>query len=109
MNRKDRKWVRRVIWIVNHYASHLEERHLNLAANFANRGYRTVVITSSFHHAELWLCLTRLPPPGYEHVMGRVGVLSAISCALNTAGTQILVGDSWANPRLSGGLDMDKI
>ncbi len=40
----------KVIWIVNQYASHLEERHLNLSANFAKRGYETVVITSSFHH-----------------------------------------------------------
>ena len=40
----------KVIWIVNHYASHLEERHLNLAINFARSGYQTVVITSSFHH-----------------------------------------------------------
>lgn len=40
----------KVIWIVNHYASHLEERHLNLATNFAAQGYDTVVITSSFHH-----------------------------------------------------------
>ena len=40
----------KVIWIVNHYASHLEERHLNLALNFAKNGYKTVVITSSFNH-----------------------------------------------------------
>lgn len=40
----------KIIWIVNHYASHLEERHINLAVNFAKRGYETVVITSSFHH-----------------------------------------------------------
>lgn len=42
--------MEKVIWIVNHYASHLEERHLNLAENFASQGFRTVVITSSFHH-----------------------------------------------------------
>lgn len=42
--------MRKVIWIVNHYASHLEERHLNLATNFARRGCEVVVITSSFHH-----------------------------------------------------------
>lgn len=40
----------KVIWIVNQYASHLEERHLNLAINFAGQGYEAVVITSSFHH-----------------------------------------------------------
>ena len=45
-----KKQMGKVIWIVNHYASHLEERHLNLAANFAKQGYETVVITSSFHH-----------------------------------------------------------
>jgi len=44
--------VEKVIWIVNHYASHLEERHLNLAVSFAKRGYKTVVITSSFHHGK---------------------------------------------------------
>ena len=42
--------MKKTIWIVNQYASHLEERHLNLAAGFARRGCRTVVITSSFHH-----------------------------------------------------------
>lgn len=39
-----------VIWIVNQYASHLEERHLNLAINFARAGNEVVVVTSSFHH-----------------------------------------------------------
>ena len=38
------------IWIVNHYASHLESRHLELAKVFAENGYTTAVITSSYHH-----------------------------------------------------------
>ena len=41
-----------VIWIINHYASHLEERHLNLATNFAQDGNKVVVIMSSFHHGK---------------------------------------------------------
>lgn len=40
----------RTIWIVNQFASHLEERHLNLSAYFAEKGYNVVVITASFHH-----------------------------------------------------------
>ena len=42
--------MNKTIWIVNQFASHLEERHLNLAANFAEKGYNVVVITTSFHH-----------------------------------------------------------
>lgn len=42
--------MKKVIWIVNQYASHLEERHRNLASYFARRGHTTVVIASSFHH-----------------------------------------------------------
>lgn len=42
--------MEKTIWIINQYASHLTERHRNLAENFARRGYRTVVFTSSFHH-----------------------------------------------------------
>lgn len=38
------------IWIINHYASHLESRHLELAKVFAENGYTTAVITSSYHH-----------------------------------------------------------
>lgn len=40
------------IWIINHYASHLETRHLELAKAFARSGYRVAVITSSFHHGK---------------------------------------------------------
>lgn len=40
------------IWIINHYASHLESRHLELAKVFAESGYRVAVITSSFHHGK---------------------------------------------------------
>ena len=40
--------MNKTIWIVNQFASHLEERHLNLAANFAEKGYNVVVITTSF-------------------------------------------------------------
>ncbi len=42
--------MKKVIWIVNQYASHLEERHRNLAAYFAREGRTVVVITASFHH-----------------------------------------------------------
>lgn len=38
------------IWIINHYASHLESRHLELAKVFAKNGYTVAVITSSYHH-----------------------------------------------------------
>ncbi|MBQ3292619.1 MAG: glycosyltransferase family 4 protein [Mogibacterium sp.] len=38
------------IWIINHYASHLENRHLELAKAFAENGYKVGVITSSYHH-----------------------------------------------------------
>ena len=38
------------IWIINNYASHLESRHLELAKVFAQNGYTTAVITSSYHH-----------------------------------------------------------
>ena len=41
---------RPVIWIINHYASHLESRHLELAKVFAENGYTAAVITSSYHH-----------------------------------------------------------
>ena len=44
--------MRNVIWIINQYASHLEERHLKLAINFAEKGNSVVVITSSFHHGK---------------------------------------------------------
>lgn len=40
----------KTIWVVNQFASHLEERHLNLAASFAEKGCNVVVITASFHH-----------------------------------------------------------
>ncbi len=40
------------IWIINHYASHLETRHLELSEVFAESGYRVTVITSSFHHGK---------------------------------------------------------
>lgn len=40
----------KVIWIINNYASHLETRHLELARQFAENGYTTAVITSSYHH-----------------------------------------------------------
>lgn len=33
----------------------------------------------------------------------------SVSPVLNTAGAQTLVGDSWASPSLSGGLDKDEI
>lgn len=42
--------LEKTIWIINQYASHLTERHRNLAENFARRGCRTVVFTSSYHH-----------------------------------------------------------
>ncbi len=42
----------KVIWILNHYASHLESRHLELAKVFADNGYTVAVITSSFHHGK---------------------------------------------------------
>lgn len=42
----------KVIWIINNYASHLESRHLELSRQFAKHGYKTVVITSSFHHGK---------------------------------------------------------
>ena len=42
--------MEKTIWIINQYASHLTERHRNLAKHFARRGCRTVVFTSSFHH-----------------------------------------------------------
>lgn len=42
--------VGKTVWIINQYASHLAERHRNLAENFARRGCCTVVFTSSFHH-----------------------------------------------------------
>lgn len=42
----------KTIWIINHYASHLETRHLELAKVFAKKGYKTVIITSSFHHGK---------------------------------------------------------
>ena len=44
--------MNKTIWIVNQYASHLEERHLSLAINFAKKGYKTIVITASFHHGK---------------------------------------------------------
>jgi len=40
----------RIIWIINHYASHLPVRHTELARCFAAKGCRVLVITSSFHH-----------------------------------------------------------
>ncbi len=42
----------KTIWIINQYASHLTERHLNLAINFAKEDHNVVVITSSFHHGQ---------------------------------------------------------
>ena len=44
--------MKKTIWIVNQYASHLEERHLNLASYFAREGHTVVVITASFHHGK---------------------------------------------------------
>ena len=44
--------MKKTIWIINHYASHLESRHLELSKCFADRGYNAVVITSSFHHGK---------------------------------------------------------
>lgn len=41
---------RKIIWIVNQYASHLETRHWELAQSFADQDFNVVVITSSFHH-----------------------------------------------------------
>lgn len=46
--KKEEKWI----WIINHYASHLENRHLELANVFAKNGYHVAVITSSFHHGK---------------------------------------------------------
>lgn len=42
--------MKQCIWIINQYASHLEQRHLQLASYFADDGYDVCVITSSFHH-----------------------------------------------------------
>lgn len=42
--------AKKVIWILNNYASHLETRHRELAEGFAANGYAAVVVTSGFHH-----------------------------------------------------------
>lgn len=44
--------MRKIIWIINQYASHLEARHLELAKVFSSKGYSVVVVTSSFHHGK---------------------------------------------------------
>ena len=42
--------MKKTIWIINQYASHLTTRHEELSRVFAAAGYRVAVITSSFHH-----------------------------------------------------------
>lgn len=38
------------IWILNHYASFMEIRHLEIAKEFVKGGFSCVIIASSFHH-----------------------------------------------------------
>lgn len=44
--------MKKNIWIINQYASHLETRHLELSKVFAENGYDVTVITSSYHHGK---------------------------------------------------------
>lgn len=44
--------MKKNIWIINQYASHLETRHLELSKVFAENGCKVTVITSSYHHGK---------------------------------------------------------
>ncbi len=41
---------KRTIWILNHYASFMDVRHISLAEEFVKAGYNCVIVASSFHH-----------------------------------------------------------
>ena len=44
--------MKKRIWIINQYASHLETRHLELSRAFAAEGVAVTVIATSFHHGK---------------------------------------------------------